>query len=167
VISISPDWSHVEWRLGGPGSTIVPTAAARFDGQHAAQELPNGHVLLFDNGWDGASGPHVSRLLELALDTDAGTAPTAWEYRPAPTIFSPIVGSARRLPNGNTLGMFGVQAGFLGATGPVAGGEVDPAGRVVWTLTIGNVTYAYRATPMDRLLAEEAVPAAALPRATP
>lgn len=164
VLSISPDCRRVEWRLGGPGGTVALAEGARFDGQHTAQELADGHVLLFDNGGDGAGGPRVSRLLELALDPATGTATRVWEYRPSPAVFSPIVGSARRLPNGNTLGMFGVPAGFLGGTGPVAAVEVDPAGRVAWTLTVTNVTYAYRATPIDRLLAEEEVAAAALPR---
>jgi len=164
VLSISSDWRRVEWRLGGPGSTLQQTQGTPFFGQHSAQELPNGRVLLFDNGSDGAQGPGVSRLLEVAIDTAAGTSTPVWEYRPASTSFSPIVGTARRLDNGNTFGLFGVSQGFLGATGPVRALEVDAAGRVVWSLVIGGVVYAYRATPLDRLMAEEVVPASGLPR---
>ena len=159
VLSISPDWTRVEWRMGGPGSTIQQMQPVAFGGQHTAQELPNGNILLFDNSWNGKTGAKVSRFIELALDMQAGTATPVWEYSPSPVNFAPFVGSARRLHNGNTLGMFGVTAGASGGSGPVQAVEVNAAGEPQWTLTIGNVTYAYRATPVDRLLDETPVSA--------
>ena len=42
-------------QLGGPSSSFsFPEPGDRFYGQHAVYELPNGHILVFDNG---ASAP--------------------------------------------------------------------------------------------------------------
>jgi hypothetical protein len=51
IIAIKPDFSGTAWRLGGPGSDFTfPNQADQFYHQHFAHMLPNGHVLLFDNG---------------------------------------------------------------------------------------------------------------------
>ena len=109
-------------------------------------------VLLLDNGLDRTSGRY-SRALEIQLDRQQGTADVVWEFRPTPDIYAPIVSSARRLPNGNTVINFGLAAGFSGgagglATGPVAFYEVTPAGTVSWKLeAVGGLVLVYRATP--------------------
>jgi arylsulfotransferase ASST len=158
VLSISRDWQRVEWRLGGPESTIEQVGDVSFGGQHTAQELPNGNVLMFDNRWEHVDGPNCSRLLELAIDHKHGTATPVWEYWPSPEIYAPIVGAAWRLDNGNTFGMFGTSAGITGvATGPVLAVEVNASSDVVGALTISNVFVAYRARPLDRLLDEEVI----------
>ena len=51
VIAISPDFQRVVWRLGGPGSDFTfPNPSDRFYHQHTAREMPNGNIVLFDNG---------------------------------------------------------------------------------------------------------------------
>ena len=112
VVSLSPDY-EIEWQLFGPHSDYeFPNPADRFYKQHTASQLANGNVLLFDNG-NGrpqAEGGEYSRALELRLDDAAGTATKVWEYRPDPDIYAPIVSSAYRLDNGNTLMNFGARS---------------------------------------------------------
>jgi hypothetical protein len=51
VIALAPDLQSVLWRLCGPGSDFsFPDSNDRFYFQHSAKLLPNGNVLLFDNG---------------------------------------------------------------------------------------------------------------------
>jgi hypothetical protein len=79
--------------------------------------LPNGHLLLFDNG-NGrpmTEGGLYSRGLELELDWDSMTAAKVWEYRhevvnsdgSSVYKYSNSQGMAHRLENGNTLVLFG------------------------------------------------------------
>ena len=102
----------IVWRLG------YETLAQ----QHDPSELPNGHILVFDNGSHRREmGLPFSRVIEI----DPATNEIVWEYRdsPAYNFFSPYISGARRLPNGNTLiteGMFGRMF------------QVTPAGEVVW-----------------------------------
>jgi hypothetical protein len=158
VISIAPDWGHIEWKLGGARGDFAVDSASLFIGQHTAQLLSATRVLLFDNGRDRPDGAKYSRALELVLDTLAKSAHQTWEFRPSPDIFAPYVGAARRLPNGNTLVQFGFGAGQQGSTGPIETFEVRPDGSVAWTLTIGGVTTVYRATPLLHIGDEETVP---------
>ena len=158
VISIAPNWKSIEWKAGGRASTFAFDAGAAFQGQHTAAVLPNGHLLMFDNGRDRVGDQRYSRGLELALNRRSGTARTVWSFRPTPDIYAPYVGAARRLPSGNTLVFFGLPSGFSGgATGPVSGYEVRPDGGVAWSITVGNVKSVYRATPMTSIAGEVTV----------
>ena len=134
VISLSPDFRTIEWRLHGPDSDFAfPNPADRFYGQHTASQLANGNVLLFDNGWirPEAEGGRYSRALELRLDPAEGTAVKVWEYRTDPDTYSRKVGSAHRLSNGNTL----VNFGYVDADhDPITIVEVDAAGSEVFRL---------------------------------
>jgi uncharacterized protein (UPF0248 family) len=92
VIRISRKTGKILWKLGSP--TVA--------GQHAPTLLGNGNVLIFDNG------PHrlddavpYSRVIEV----NPATNEIVWKYQDKPTwnFFSPRMGFAQRLPNGNTL----------------------------------------------------------------
>ncbi len=159
VISIAPDYGSIEWRLSGPGSTFTSTDLLQ-EGQHTAAEVSPDRVLMFDNGWPGRlTGDRYSRALEIQLDRDAGTAEVAWEFRPEPDIYAPIISSARRLENGNTVVGFGTTADFVGlpSTGPAAVFEVTPQQRVLWRLVVEGVGPFYRATPMEDIAGEQEV----------
>lgn len=159
VISIAPNWKSIEWKAGGRASTFAFDAGSSFQGQHTAAMLPNGHLLMFDNGRDRVGDRRYSRGLELALDRRSGAARAVWSFRPTPDIYAPYVGATRRLANGNTLVFFGMASGgSSGATGPVAGYEVRPNGSVAWSITVGNVKTVYRATPIASIAGEVAVP---------
>lgn len=163
VISISPDYSSIEWRMGGINADITVSGNDRFYGQHTVSELSpvNGRrrVLLFDNGYVGRG---FSRAQELELDPDAGTAATVWQFRATPDNFSFITSLARRLPNGNTFVAFGAGPGVLWSFGPVEVMEVDPAGAVRFRLeirgpTVDDTFVLYRASPIASIAGEQVV----------
>jgi hypothetical protein len=112
VIIIERKTGEIIWKLGAP-----PLA-----GQHAPTPLPNGNLLLFDNG------PHrldhtmpFSRIIEI----DLGTKKIVWKYqeRREYEFFSPRISNAQRLPNGNTL----ICEGDFGRLF-----EVTHSGQLVW-----------------------------------
>ena len=91
VLRIDGESGEVVWRLGRsnrdwprPPLAIVGDPYGEFCGQHSARLLPEGRLLLFDNGGhcqvDPASGraehdgEQFSRVVEYALDPGAGTA---------------------------------------------------------------------------------------------
>jgi hypothetical protein len=136
VISLASDFGAIEWRLGGVRSTFAVDPVQASSGQHSAFEVATNRVLMFDNGVVRADGSRFSRAIELALDPSSGSVATAWEYRPDPTIWAPIFGSVRRLPNGHSVVAFGAAPGQLGATGPVVLHEVSPSGERLWSLLL-------------------------------
>ena len=112
VLIIERATGNIRWRLG-------PEVLAQ---QHYPNLLPNGNILVFDNGTHRANHPATfSRVLEI----DLATKDIVWSYqdRPIFTFFSPYESSAQRLPNGNTLICEGVFGRLF---------EVTPEGEVVW-----------------------------------
>jgi hypothetical protein len=112
VIMIDRANGEVIWKLGAPP----------LSGQHAPTLLPNGNILIFDNG------PHrldetlpYSRVIEV----DPATKEIVWTYQEHPVIYfySPRISNAQRLPNGNTL----ICEGSFGRLF-----EVTYEGEVVW-----------------------------------
>jgi len=67
------------------------------DGQHKPHMLPDGHILIYDNG----TLRNYSRVIEM----DPISGEVVWEYAsdPKESFFSPSISGAQRLPNGNTL----------------------------------------------------------------
>lgn len=88
-------------------------------GQHTPRMLDTGNILLFDNG----QAPHrrYSRVLEI----DPSSGAIVWQYTgdPVESLFSEHMGSAQRLPNGNTLIASSDQGRVF---------EVNPDGETVW-----------------------------------
>ena len=105
----SGDWA---WKLG------YETLAQQQD----PSMLPNGNVLIYDNGSHRQHNPMPSSRV---IEVDPSTNEIVWEYRDTPNynFFRPYISGARRLANGNTLiteGMFGRMF------------QVTPDGDVVW-----------------------------------
>ena len=160
VLSIAEDYQSIEWRLGGPASTFAVADNAMEAGQHTAAEVSSNRVLLFDNGRDRPSGELFSRALEIELDQVAGTAQIVWEFRPQPSIYTPIISSARRLENGNTVVGFGLATGERLSSGPLAVFEVTPQNRILWRLVVSaGATWIYRSTPITEIDGEVQVSA--------
>jgi len=103
------DWANrrLVWSWG-PGE---------ISGPHDATVLPNGNILLYDNGL----GRDWSRVVEL----DPLARKIVWEYRaPRPhDFYSASRGSNQRLPNGNTL---------ISESDRGRAFEVTAAGEIVW-----------------------------------
>jgi hypothetical protein len=103
IVKIDPVTHAIVWQLGGARNQFrfVGDPLGGFGGQHNAQILPNGHLLVFDNGTTHT--PQTSRAVEYALDPIAGTATMVWQYLPQPPVFNYFTGSVQRLGNGNTV----------------------------------------------------------------
>jgi hypothetical protein len=151
IVRIERQTGKITWKLGAPS----------LSGQHAPTPLPNGHILIFDNG------PHrldqsfpFSRVIEI----DPATNQVAWKYQEpvAQNFYSPRISNAQRLPNGNTLINEGSFGRFF---------EVTPAGEVVWEFVnphfgpvaappkaqVNNVFRAYRYSEAEIALARSVV----------
>jgi hypothetical protein len=108
--------------------------------QHDAQWIPDGlpgagNITVFNNGW-GRPGTDYSSVEEITTTVDGngdyepldpgephGPASATWTYAGAVGDFASIISSAQRLPNGNTLIDYGIDATFS---------EVTSAGVEVW-----------------------------------
>jgi len=141
IIKVNQSGSIV-WRLGGVDSDFqfVNDPLGRFSLQHGMRELPNGNILLFDNGV--SHQPPQSRAVEYQLDLNAMTATLVWQYDADPHLFGPFMGFTQRLENGNTLITYGAH--------PVIR-EVNPAGEVVWELQGAPTDGFYRAIRIPSL----------------
>jgi uncharacterized protein (UPF0248 family) len=112
VVKIDRSSGAVVWKLGAPP----------LSGQHAPVPLPNGNILIFDNGPTRLDQTFpFSRVIEV----NPATNEIVWEYQDGSrqNFYSDRISNAQRLPNGNTLineGMFGR---FF---------EVTSEGEVVW-----------------------------------
>ena len=161
IVSISPDFQSIQWRLGGPGSEFTfPDPADHFYEQHTATQLENGNILLFDNGNDrpNGEGGQYSRPLELELDHGRKTARAVWEFRHNPPIFAVCCSSVERLPNGNTLVLYG--SNYRPDPRPFKIMEITSEGRVAWEVvhvSPGKQTQ-YRVYSADSIMGEMRAP---------
>ena len=120
--------------------------------QHDPTLLPDGHVLLFDDGQYRQNAVSASRLLEI----DPLSNQVVWSYSGYGTagssFYSPITGGAQRLPNGNTLATLGTKGQLM---------EVTPDKSVVWDYRerSGPVDPAYPAEHLSFLFKSRSYPA--------
>jgi hypothetical protein len=113
VVVISRETGEVLWHLD---STVLAQ-------QHCASELDNGNILIFDNG---TFRHNQSATYSRVLEVDRTTKQIVWEYRDKSfpmAFFSPFMGGAQRLPNGNTL----ITEAMFGRVF-----EVTPQGKIAW-----------------------------------
>ncbi len=129
--------------------------ADRFYHQHDTTILPNGHLLMFDNGRKGVR--EWSRALEIAYTynpSGQSEAHAVWKFRHQPDLFDPYWGSAQRLDNGNTLICFGSNAPGTRTTLT----EVSSASKSVWEIKLPDYWSIYRAQRMSDPPRGEVVP---------
>jgi hypothetical protein len=140
---------QVIWRMGrNAGNQFsFPNDLGAFSYQHDARRLPNGNIMLFDNG-NYRPTARYSRVVEYKVDEVNKIATKVWEYRHNPDITSNFMGNAQRLPNGNT--MIG-----WGGTVPTLS-EIDTNGNVVLEMQLPGGYFSYRALKFDlsKLLAD-------------
>jgi len=109
IIKINKSNRQIIWRMGGTMCknnqfTFINDSDNGFTGfshQHSISLLPNGNILMFDNG--NLKNPPHSRAVEYQIDEINKTATNVWEYRYNPAIFTNDMGSAFRLVNNNTI----------------------------------------------------------------
>jgi uncharacterized protein (UPF0248 family) len=92
VVRIARKTGQIVWKLGPP----------MVAGQHAPTLLANGNILIFDNGTHRLDD---SMPYSRAIEVNPATNEVVWKYQDAPAwnFFSPRMGIAQRLANGNTL----------------------------------------------------------------
>jgi len=92
VIGVDRASGDVVWRLG---HDVVAQ-------QHAPRELENGNILIFDNG---NFRPGISTPFSRVIEVEPASKKIVWQYADPvrPVFFSPFMGAAQRLWNGNTL----------------------------------------------------------------
>lgn len=147
ITKINRSTGAIIWRMGGASNEFAfPNDSLGFSYQHAIHRLPNGNVLLYDNGnfrntsdtdvdpWERSA---YSRAVEYHLDEDHRIATLVWEYRRSPDIYGYAMGNAERLSNGNTLICWG-------AINPNVT-EVTPNGDIVFEMSLPRGFYTYRA----------------------
>jgi hypothetical protein len=133
ITKINKKTGKIMWRLGGSkcknnqftfinDSNNDNNGFIGFSHQHSLSLLPNGDLLMFDNG-NMKEHPY-SRAVEYQLDTINKIATKVWEYKYSPAIFLFSMGSAIRLENGNTL----INWGFTKVT------EVKPDNSLAYEL---------------------------------
>ncbi|MGB2822085.1 MAG: arylsulfotransferase family protein, partial [Phycisphaerae bacterium] len=142
---IDRDTDRVVWAWG-PGELLGP---------HMPTMLPNGHILVYDNGQNASTSVRgYTRVLE--IEPIAGK--IVWQYKadPPKSFYSPSRGSNERLPNGNT---------FIAESDSGRAFEVTRDGEIVWDFVTpdrhrnGRPQALYRVCrygrePVDRLLKE-------------
>lgn len=112
VVVVDRATGDVVWKLG-------PETLSH---QHYPHELPNGNILVFDNG---TARRDVALNFSRVLEIERKTKRIVWEYVDSPphNFFSPYISGAQRLPNGNTL----ITEGNYGRLF-----EVTPQREIVW-----------------------------------
>ncbi len=138
VMKIDAENGDILWRIGGLKSdfSFLDDPLGGFSAQHSATILPDGNLLLYDNGT--SHQPQESRAVEYALDLTSRTARLVWQFRHLPPVYTAAVGSVQRLENGNTL----VGYGWIGRAV-----EVGQDGAVQWSVELrvdGKAALVYR-----------------------
>lgn len=153
VVSISPDFSRVEWRLGGPNASIPLSGDLQFSGQHNISEVAADRILIWDNGRRRPADSY-SRGLELQIDPVSRTAAKIGEFRGSPDALQPVVGGAFRLANGNTLITYG-----FGGGDRIDIFEIATGGEAQWHLTApAAIERIYKARALESVAGERKVP---------
>lgn len=116
VVIIARESGKIIWHLD---SKVVAQ-------QHHATEMEDGSIVVFDNG---VYRHHESMPYSRVIQVNRATKEIIWQYKdPHPgTFFSPFMGAAQRLPNGNTLI---TEAAF----GRIF--EVTMAGKICWEYVV-------------------------------
>ena len=102
-------------------------------GPHHPNMLPNGHILIYDNGGQGGY-PRRTRIFTRLVEMDPETGDIVWTYMHQPhryyhhKFFSFSWGSVQRLWNGNTLSLDSNRGRLF---------EVTPDGEIVWEYVNG------------------------------
>ena len=141
IIKIDVSTGFEMWRLGGERNqfVLIGDQLSGFHRQHGVRRLPNGNILIFDNG--NEHSPQVSRAVEYQLDETFKTATFVGEYR-VPDLFAEDMGFAQRLTNGNTVVCYGTARVIR---------EVSPQNRALWEIQPISGELPYRAMKVPSL----------------
>ena len=116
VAVVDPTRRSVRWWWG----------VEEFSGPHQPSMLPDGRILIFDNGLN------ARRTRLLVVDPITREIVWSWSAQPPESFFCPLAGGCERLANGNLL-----------VTNSTGGGafELTMDGEIVWQLTLPASVY--------------------------
>ncbi|MBP6671967.1 MAG: aryl-sulfate sulfotransferase [Bacteroidetes bacterium] len=147
VVKVNRTTGEFMWRLGGKSNQFTffgeteSNKPAYFTFPHSMKRLPNGNIILFDNG--NLHVPMVSRAVEYTIDQVNKTATQVWQYHHSPEVYAPTRGSVQRLPNGNTVIGWG-SASFVGV-GKTMITELSPQDSILFEMESLDKMPSYRA----------------------
>ena len=143
ITKININTGDIIWRLGGKNNQFnFVNDDIGFSHQHAIRRLPNGDIVLFDDG--NYHTPSFSRGVEYNLDEVNKTATLVWQYRNNPDIYGFAMGYVQRLDDGSSL------IGWGAANPSVT--EVKPDGTVALELSLPQNVWSYRAYKLPLVL---------------
>lgn len=116
IAVVDPIRGEVRWSWG----------VGQLSSPHQPSVLPDGRVLVFDNGVE------ARRTRLVVVDPCSGDVVWSWSAQPPQSFFCPLAGGCERLPGGNLL-----------VTDSTAGGafELTMGGDIVWRLTLPPQVY--------------------------
>lgn len=136
ITKISHETGDIIWRLGGENNQFTfvnDNIPQHFSSQHDARRLPNGNIILFNNG--NYLSPLISSAKEYKLDEVNKVATLVWFYEHPDVngfkVYGAATGNAQRLPNGNTIINWGLIAPNVGLPNHT---EVDSNKNIVWEM---------------------------------
>jgi hypothetical protein len=136
ITKINRTTGNIMWRMGGNKNEFsFPNDAQKISYQHDVRRLANGHITVFDNG--NYHTPIRTYVKEYEVDEVNKIATLVWSYSHEYNgnyMYSIAMGSAQRLPNGNTF----IAWGLVYGNGYPAMTEVDSMGNVVWEMKFNN-----------------------------
>jgi hypothetical protein len=166
ILKIDKNTDEIIWSAGRNGNfTILDINGTEVDSiwhyPHSLEWTGGNRYILFDNGLFDPdvpssmtrNGTGISGFVEFEIDEDNQEIREVWSWHSTNSTyyFSESGGDADRLPDGNTLGIYGNQALVLAQPDPVIFAEVTTNGEIAWELQIrgGNGTY-YWAHRLER-----------------
>ncbi|MBD3157852.1 MAG: hypothetical protein GF309_03595 [Candidatus Lokiarchaeota archaeon] len=159
ILKIDQPTKNIEWSAGRWGEfSVLAENGTEVDSlwahPHGLELVGPGRFILYDNDLYNPSRPSTMHLenatgysgfVEFEIDEQNEIMQEVWSWRAEnETYYFPASGGdADRLPDGNTLGLFGDRALLLAEESPAILTEVTKSGEIAWELTIpgGNNTY--------------------------
>lgn len=159
ILKINYTTKEVIWDAGRDGDFSLLNKAGEevdtiFCHPHGLEKIGSNRFIIYDNDLFNQSNPSTmtlenssghSRFLEFEIDEENYIMKEVWSWVPSDQsyYFPESGGDADRLPNGNTLGIFGDKGLVLNLRDPVIITEVTRNGTVAWELRIPGVNNTY------------------------
>ena len=143
IMKIDRSNGNILWRMGGKLNQFDFGGDPGISLPHDIRRLDNGNITVFDNG--NLHTPAASRQVEYEIDEVSKVLTNTWQFPAGNERFTPIMGNAQRLSNGNTIGSWAVRRQVT---------EVRPDGTIALELALDEWTYrafrdTWEATPRE------------------
>jgi len=143
IMKIDRSNGNILWRMGGKLNQFDFGGDPGISLPHDIRRLDNGNITVFDNG--NLHTPAASLQVEYEIHEVSKVLTKTWQFPAGNERFTPIMGNAQRLSNGNTIGSWAVRRQVT---------EVRPDGTIALELALDEWTYrafrdTWEATPRE------------------